>query len=555
MLIHYVLIFFLSLNSWADSGETKPVAAPGWQQLAWTLGAADTDTTWAELRSSGVAGWFERRHEPFKKIVIYSQDMHLGDSLLESFSILNQVHAKFPHLPIVLVSPLVDLVKTQPTWLTKIKLPMAGVYTDPFVAAAFRKKPQKFLNDPNTVEMLSLCASHINKLMEPGTLFFFNLDGVRSSIFDGVHYRRLHQTITPEWETPAKENIMAFQEALVQRIAVPEGSLRIDFEALFKSTIQPVWTGQKSKVKIRLGANFASLHSIDIQTMTIYESYELFFKMLLGEELAALDRDLFFPSASNTDWQRFLAQQFSEPQKPFVLINLNTFGKHKLAMLSQVQATLFRYFFNFFGAVFPDYNILLVPLETSAAASKEIARRLEIEAEDIASLSNSHLGKMGVLPSQNKTMWVPAMVHADLVLSIDSGFVHAANFNRSPQKTLSFSLDESARTWHAPGQPFTNELVPTSLVLPNVDDLHRPVGINRDYRLDRAQLIQLFMKIESALPSSNSQSHALALAFYERILDEIRDFGSISEQLHIASDILYGNLVWSRCKAFFCSDF
>jgi len=69
-------------------------------------------------------------------------------------------------------------------------------------------------------------------------------------------------------------------------------------------------------------------------------------------------------------------------------------------------------------------------------------------------LANLKLTQRVAIIPQDKGAWTTAIHRATAVISQDGGFVHVSNIRRGVETVLTFSPEDSAQIWSAPGQSY-----------------------------------------------------------------------------------------------------
>ncbi len=172
--------------------------------------------------------------------------------------------------------------------------------------------------------------------------------------------------------------------------------------------------------------------------------------------------------AEENAWRAFLSSSFRSQDGPLLVLNLNTAGTFKTAVIGPKVDAALEAILRTVHSVNPRTRIIVTPLENPSsqhyAEEQKAIQSAYAKAEAFLKKYQEQTGKLAFLPAEPdlKPIWYSAMKEASAIITQDSGFLHMANLHADFQKTLVLGTDQSTLAWVKPGQAvlhdfYTNE--------------------------------------------------------------------------------------------------
>lgn len=390
----------------------------------------------------GLLQWMNIDPAQHSEIVLFSLNNFFGDSLIFHFSMLDYFLKKYPGSKIKVISPKAGI-------LTRLNHPNVEAITLPVRFAEYALRTDR---DKHIQLLRERLPSFIKQNLKPGAFVLYDLttldkagmevdrDGKSPGLRPSSEFHRaLHQIGATAIGLSNLNEGYIFLGLAALEVNAPVTQIRPELWAVKDSTRLRTNSGQIVGISLR--------KPVDLGSKNVYQSWLYNLAVLFGSQAYLRWDSRYFVNAQEDGKivYDFLKDQGLDPEKPYVFLNLNTFGRDKVRELTPVYASVLIEVMTYLRKNYPGLNIL--------ASFPEVQFGPEVQ-EDLLGFRGQHRGEIALVPSSMREVQSAIVQGARWVISYDSGLAHLSSF-RSPQEVLTVSLNAGAsHIWRRPDQPF-----------------------------------------------------------------------------------------------------
>jgi hypothetical protein len=398
--------------------------------------------------------------ENFSNIVILSLNNYLGDNLIFHFSLIPFLRNQYPNSELTLISPKAEIIFPSVRYQFQ-------KYTFPVRFTEYQNRKDR---DEHIALLRDRLPHFIKAHVKPGSLVLFDLTTLikASSEIDSLArnpestplpavYRALTEIGAVGIGVSNLENgyIMSGLAQLdVVGIPTPQEVLSSPWLTQIKGSHgQSIGFSIRQKVKPNIFGN---------KNENIYQSWLANMSFLFGDQLELSWNEKIYNGLDEGRTREYLATQSSFPDRPFVLINLNTFGRSKVDELRPWYLFILKQISTEIARLHPAWNIVYTFPENQFGP--------EVQEDVINWKAQSPLPLIAIPSSRREHL--PTLIRdSRFVISYDTGLAHLAAF-KNPRHVLTISATSGgAHTWTRPGQDFLQlhaPQTPNELIAPIV---------------------------------------------------------------------------------------
>jgi hypothetical protein len=392
-----------------------------------------------------------------ENVVLMTLNPYLGDNIIYEYGKINFLHRKFPNAKITVLTPTssvfnIKALELQP-WLHPVPVPIHNLFTKDNLKVLM-KQPEllkdiilKQIEDGIPSNSLVIWNDYFERIARD--LFqYMNLNFKAASI----NATGGDQKISAALEASAREAELLFKELLVKRKA---SSLALKFRNNVLNLVAKNPTQSEQSFNLEILKKVEPLN-------TRYEYSAFYSQVLFGTEAGLeWDENLYL----DPNWRELIStviqSSFKDPEKPLLIINLNTRGKEKVLNLKRDFAERMDGLLQILVQNNPEVNIMIAPVE-EAFGRNAIDKSAGVIQRFIESGAN-----IAYFPTDRR-LHGALYKHARAVIIQDSGNNHLAgifndhvlNMSRECWNCKIAGHSQNYRgeagLWRKPGQKYLN---------------------------------------------------------------------------------------------------
>lgn len=392
--------------------------------------------------SGGLLKWANIDPAKHTQIVLFSLNNFFGDNLIFHFSMLDYFRRKFPGLPIKVISPKAGVLSpVEDQTLERVTFPVR--FTD-FAKREDRDRQINILRE----KLPGFMKEHI----KPGAFVLFDLTTLDKSglEIDPQNDDRAKRPATEFYRVIHDLGATAVGVSNFSNREIVLGMSAVEFISSAPRIRSELWAAPHSiRLRTRSGAiaGVGLRRPVTFGAKNIYESWLQNLALLFGPDFyLKWDSQYFVQLTEDKKMISDLHRQNGlDSKKPYVLLNLNTFGRNKVRELTPVYASTLISICKHLILNYPNLNILAMMPETQFGPETQ---------EDVLDFYQQNRTRMALISSSARELHPALVAGAKLVVSYDSGLAHLSSF-LPPQRVLTVSLAAGmSDIWRRPGQPF-----------------------------------------------------------------------------------------------------
>ena len=420
-----------------ENQEHRLIAQPLVQEV---LEKAGLDC--ASRSCSSFINWLGIDPAQFPEIVVFSFTNFLGDNLIFHFSMIEYLSAKYPGVPIKVISPKAGVIADSDR-------PGLSSTTFPVRFALFKERKDR---DEAILTFTGKLPGFVKENIKPGSLVIFDLttlikaenelsqsQGLTGQLPINTFFRSMHSVRATAIGLSTLLNDRVKPGFTDLAVAGPPAQLPSELQNSPQATQYRLSGNELMGVLLNAGRGFPE--------QTMYEGYENAFKFLFGADarLSWNPRDYMNTAETEPMQQQFLLSSFDQPGREYGVLNLNTFGGDKVKELTPVYADILESVVTSTMEKNPGLNLFVTFPEAP------FGPEVQVRVMDFIS---KYKGKIAFLPASTREIQGAVVAKSKFVVSYDSGLVHLCAF-LPKERVLTVSLGQGlSEMWRKAGQPY-----------------------------------------------------------------------------------------------------